>query len=80
MWPGLTKHAARIIKNDLAAEYMFRTFMVLVTCTYELKSILKIEHKHVNFCCVLVLLAAAIPKIDLVVSLVGAVTGTFLVI
>ncbi|XP_046645067.1 proton-coupled amino acid transporter 4-like [Daphnia pulicaria] len=56
MWPGLTKHAARIIKNDLAAEYMFRTFMVLVT----------------------LLLAAAIPKIDLVVSLVGAVTGTFL--
>jgi hypothetical protein len=29
---------------------------------------------------ILVLLAAAIPKIDLVVSLVGAVTGTFLVI
>ena len=33
MWRGLSTHATRIIKNDLAAEYMFRTFMVLVTCT-----------------------------------------------
>lgn len=56
IWPPLSKHAARYTNNLLAAELMFRTFMVLVT----------------------LLLAVAIPKIDLVISLVGAVSGTFL--
>ncbi|XP_046645066.1 proton-coupled amino acid transporter-like protein CG1139 [Daphnia pulicaria] len=56
MWPTLSKYAARYTSNDLAAEYMFRTFMVLVT----------------------LLLAAAIPKIDLFISLVGAFGSSFL--
>ena len=32
MWPSISKYAAKYIKNDLTAELMFRTFMVLVTC------------------------------------------------
>lgn len=32
MWPTLSKYAARYTKNDFAAELVFRTFMVLVTC------------------------------------------------
>lgn len=77
MWPTLSKYAARYTKNDLAAELAFRTFMVLVTRKWNRIHSQKIP--SLKWLSVSVLLAAAIPKIDLFISLVGAFGSSFLV-